>query len=48
MVAQGDAHGLDGFVAGDLEESRFGLGGGVACEELGHAPADGAGLEGGG
>ena len=40
-----DAHGLDGLAACDLEERGFGLGGGVAGEELGHAPADGAGFE---
>jgi hypothetical protein len=29
-----------------LEQRCFGLWGGVAREELGHAPADGAGFEG--
>ena len=46
MWAQRDAHRLNRFAACDLEERGFGLRGGVACEELGHAPADEPGLEG--
>jgi hypothetical protein len=46
MGAQGDAHGLNRLAACHLEQRRFGLGCGVACKQLRHAPADGPGFEG--